>query len=273
MNIFIEYCGLKKIKQIIRKTANLGGDAENNYTIIFYKKVPWLTIYYLLNHLKNGNRLEIVCELSSISHIKLKYFLSSKRIKSSFILMKEITIGKLYLLQNAKKIVKLVDCFGTNQLQNVKNVVVNDVTKGENEWLDSDIKRWCYGLNPIFQCEFSSCLGKNIVFYKDERIGICPIHKDKGILGNFEEIDNIFETKQFETILINAIEQRAQCQNACEIFSLCRGGCALVGKCEYYKAQYSRALQEKENIIKQKQSLDDVSLETVLAIVQSKFIH
>lgn len=57
-------------------------------------------------------------------------------------------------------------------------------------------------------------------------------------LGNifeFNNVDDIFQSKQFVKLLQKAIIKRNNCKNHCEFFDICKGGCLNDEECKEKK--------------------------------------
>lgn len=157
----------------------------------------------------------------------------------------------------------------------VDRYIANSIELFE-EWIhEKDVKVpllpfYQYILNSIYgpnisDCPHASCLTNWICLYPNGDLYPCGKACPKEFcLGNIDEIDSIddaFQSKGFEKMLLGSIERREGCKE-CQIFDYCNGGCSIDALCDgdmtargdiscrYYKEVFThikRTLDEIQN--------------------------
>ena len=164
--------------------------------------------------------------------------MSKNPITLAILVSHQLTNKQKSLLLKAKRTVKIVD--NSNCSENIEfyksfNKIIYKTDK-EDQILDADIMHLYKFYEPIFQCKFSSCLGKNIYVDKEGKVHYCPQHLNESVLGKIGETKKYFENHQFNQIVKRAIEKRNSCKNNCEYYDYCAGACPLEdGCCDFYE--------------------------------------
>lgn len=93
--------------------------------------------------------------------------------------------------------------------------------------IDSDDLLCLKNGNKPDGCSFSSCLGKVVYVKTDGKLSPCP--KMSGVHLNSMtaegRINQIFDTADFKSVLLQQIQKRNRCKSNCTYYNLCLGGC------------------------------------------------
>jgi radical SAM protein with 4Fe4S-binding SPASM domain len=131
----------------------------------------------------------------------------------------------------------------------------------KNEEHDFIDEQKYYGIasgKPVQNCEFSSCLGKNLYISHDGVASFCPHRITETKMCNIYKTDNVFSNEVFINVLKESIAQRYACAN-CLFRQKCNGYCALEN-CSVFKNKFETAYADIQNIIMQKEKLSTIPL-------------
>ena len=120
----------------------------------------------------------------------------------------------------------------------------------------------------VYQCHYSSCLGKTLYIGADGSVSFCPHHIEQSRIGTVEKLDGIFENPVFYEVLSGTVAKRRQCKQTCSHFEKCKGGCPFENDCEEFRKAYPAALQDQDAIISGNTDLSTLPLYKELAVLR-----
>ncbi|MBQ9730488.1 MAG: SPASM domain-containing protein [Clostridia bacterium] len=133
----------------------------------------------------------------------------------------------------------------------------------------ADVAELCLLGTPIYQCAFSSCLGKTLYVDARGEVSFCPERIEETKIGNLFEETPIFERPTFISVLEKQIEKREQCKKNCSLFSACHGGCALTDTCAKFREEQKTTVQKIDEVVKEKKPLSGESKLITTAILRA----
>ena len=170
------------------------------------------------------------------------------------------------------------------------NIYIDDFSGGLNTWRYQSDKRILYNDSiaqvlrkcnlystaagrPGMECEFTSCLGRNICISAEGNISFCPKHPEQSFLGSVMSEGNPFENDNFKECLTNMIRKRKSCKESCKWFGVCNGGCVYKADCQQQKENLNTAFTEIENIIINRKSLEGLPVYLEQAVLYKLFVN
>jgi radical SAM protein with 4Fe4S-binding SPASM domain len=194
--------------------------------------------------------------------------LSKNPITLTLVVSKKLNEKSKHLLQKAKKTVKVIDNSGSKEnIEFYKSSNKILYKAGDVDMaLDVDIMHLYKFYEPLFGCNFSSCLGKNIFVDRDGKVHFCPKYPEKSIVGTLDSAKDYFKADTFIDTLNNAVEKRKQCKNDCKYYEYCGGACPLQDGCSDFPELFEKNSVCIDKIIKNGEDLAKQSY-TVAKIV------
>jgi radical SAM protein with 4Fe4S-binding SPASM domain len=141
-------------------------------------------------------------------------------------------------------------------------------TNSEDMILSVDLMHLYKFYEPIFQCKFSSCLGKNIFISRKGTVHFCPMHVENSFMGSIYSQNNYFDTQIFKNVLHSAIEKRSNCKSTCKYYDHCSGGCPLECGCCNFPELFEKKKSEFDRITQNNEPLTDKKLAVAKIVVK-----
>jgi radical SAM protein with 4Fe4S-binding SPASM domain len=108
---------------------------------------------------------------------------------------------------------------------------------------------------PIFQCKFSSCLGKNYYVDKKGIVSFCPNHLKESVVGLVNGAEKFKDSDLYVSVLKKAIDKRDNCKATCKYYEYCAGGCPLEDGCCGFPEEFTKSSTHIDNILKNSEDL------------------
>ena len=138
----------------------------------------------------------------------------------------------------------------------------------ENTIRLADIYHLTTSHKAIYQCHYSSCLGKTLLVARDGSVSFCPKHPKESLLGSVETLEGIFDAPVFYETLSRTVGKRNTCKASCPHFEKCKGGCPFENDCDAFRSSYDAALQDRDDIIRREADLSALPLYKELAVLR-----
>lgn len=183
-----------------------------------------------------------------------------------------ISKAKWRMIQKLKGTIYIDDFSGgmnTQKYQTNKRILYNDT---HNQSLKKYNLYSTVAGRTGMECEFSSCLGKNIYISKDGNMSFCPIYPERSLLGSVLSERKPFENEYFAECLKSMIRKRENCKRICKWFYLCNGGCVFKSDCQQQKENLSRAFSDIEETIKRRKSLENLPFYLEQSVLYKLFV-
>jgi radical SAM protein with 4Fe4S-binding SPASM domain len=195
---------------------------------------------------------------------------SKKRISLTLVISKLLSKKAQNLILKANNVLKIIDL--SNNDSNIKFYKSIDKiiykTDTVDLILDTDIMHLYKFYETVFQCKFSSCLGKNIFVSKNGTVHFCPIHTEKSLVGNIYCTENYFDNQTFKNVLHSAVEKRDNCKSTCQYYEHCAGACPLEDGCCDFPELFEKNKTELDRIIQNNEPLTDKKLAVAKIVVK-----
>ena len=134
--------------------------------------------------------------------------------------------------------------------------------------LDADLMHLYRFYDTVFQCNFSSCLGKNFFVSRRGTVHFCPEHPEESLVGDIRSGEKFLENERFRAVLSEAIKKRTACRESCEYYDFCEGGCPLRDGCSDFPALFKKNAGEFDRIVAENQSLEGKKLAVAKIVVK-----
>ena len=138
----------------------------------------------------------------------------------------------------------------------------------EDQILDADVMHLYRFYETVFQCKFSSCLGKNFFVSRNGTVHFCPEHLQDSLVGRIGDEGNYLESERFRAVLSEAIKKRSECREHCEYFDYCSGACPLEDGCSDFPALFKKNAAEFDRIVSENESLEGKKLAVAKIVVK-----
>lgn len=257
MNIYIEYKNYSFFKKAYEYVVGNSEKEVNKAYIINYKggfvKKPRI-------YLKRNGIYDVEYVIYGVKGLNraIKYLNYNKNpINLTLIIDKEISERAKKIILKAQKTIKIIDF--SNNLENIEfyksfNKIIYK-TNDEDVILSVDLMHVYKFFEPIFQCKFSSCLGKNYYVDKKGIISFCPNHLSESMIGDIKSNEKFKDNKLFSSVLNKAIEKRDNCKENCKYYEYCVGGCPLEDGCCNFPEMFEKSSTYVDNIINNNKDL------------------
>ena len=191
-------------------------------------------------------------------------------ISLTIVLNKPLSAGAKKALLRAEKECKVIDRSPGGANVPFCNSFANVLCKSaaEDQILDADVMHLYKFYEPAFQCNFSSCLGKNFYVTKSGTVHFCPEHLNESIVGNVMSAEKYLESDRFQAVLSEAIKKRTDCHNRCEYYDYCSGACPLREGCSDFPALFKKNAAEFDRIVSGNEPLDGKKLAVAKIVVK-----
>ena len=270
MNIYLENANLlKNNRRLNRCCAKFGVSDPVHFHLICSGSVSPLHLYLLTS----GNKSIATLTL----HIPVKHLTGAliRMINSSALLSCVVLVDAPLKKRQWKRIcrlggiIRIVDSCGEENLRLYReNRNVTWEAGEENTIRLADIYHLTTSRKAIYQCHYSSCLGKTLFIAKDGTVSFCPRHPQESILGTVDKLDDLFEAEIFYKTLLRTVEKRRDCKEHGPHFEKCKGGCPFENDCDAFRGAYTEALRERDRIIAREEELSKLPLYKELAVLR-----
>lgn len=263
MNLYIEYNNFfsfsKRISRVCKEFEH--GNNPVFLTIIFSGPVLSITLIRMLLHRKvHVGRIEFeIPDRFLTAHI-IKSIDKTNRTTLCVRVEHNLTDKNKNALSDTQNVVKVKDLTESEDnrifYDQTRNILAS--CSGKDEILNADIAHLTNSQLPIFQCHFSSCLGKTLYISRDGTISFCAENPGKTVLGSINDskpLSELFNNPVFEQMLYKSIEHRRFCKSSCGFFTKCKGGCAMIDECQLFKDVTSQFINKRNEVINAKSSL------------------
>lgn len=149
----------------------------------------------------------------------------------------------------------------------------------------SYVKDIIFGSTSV--CWHTSCLGRWICVHPDGTIYPCsreyPLGYSYGNIKDINSVDELWESKGFEKLLRSTVERRSKCEEKCDLYEFCQGGCSCnaltEGKiednngftCRTYYSIFTYVREKIESLLKQDISVIKESINPMVVDLLIKF--
>lgn len=260
MTVHLEYKNLKFFKEQFSKLTNKLPKTIPAVHIHFSKRVSLAPYFYLK---RKGIPVHLTLDVKKLTK-RILLLANKKRFTLSLTANKKLTSLDLKKLKRLKnQTVFYVD----ERPQTLNHLLIkNDAC---DQAFTADVYELCLAGQPIYQCAFSSCLGKNVYLSLKGELSFCPEHKEETKIGSLEDETPIFERPAFLKVLEKQIEKRENCKKDCKLYAACRGGCALKDDCEKFKKEHSSIKQKLQDAIENNAPLTKDDLLSAEALLRA----
>ena len=174
-------------------------------------------------------------------------------------------------LLRAEKEIKVIDnspgCANVPFCNSVAAILCKSAA--EDQILNADVMHLYKFYETAFQCNFSSCLGKNFYADKNGTVRFCPVYPEKSVVGSIKSEEKYLENERFGSVLNEAIKKRAACRDHCAWFDYCRGACPLQEGCSGFPELFQKNAGELDRIIRENESLEGKKLAVAKIVVKN----
>lgn len=100
-------------------------------------------------------------------------------------------------------------------------------------------------------CEYSSCMGKYLYLDKNDQVYFCAKKREHTQMYSLgEAMPESLYNEVYERALSMVIAKRNPCVENCQLFHLCRGGCAFLEKKPEVCEEYAKKISRMEDFIR-----------------------
>lgn len=259
MNIYIEDRGLTQNLRLLKKCFSaLSQETCFDLHITSEHKVSLLSLILLVFWLKKIRHIELTQNIKYTT-FPILLFANAKNSFSFNVLVHE----KLSKNQK-KKIERLrgkIHIYDTSTFSNEEYYLSHRNIVFKNKDHDLIDEQKYYGIvsgMPVQNCEFSSCLGKNLYVSPDGIASFCPKRIKETSMCNIYETENFFSNEIFINVLKESIDRRYTCSN-CHFKIKCNGYCPLE-HCSIFKNKFEAAYTDIQKIVSQQTTLSTIPL-------------
>lgn len=270
MNIYFENAGFRKnYKTVSRCCRQFGGSDPLYFHIICEKGLSPLHLYLLTRGNQGIATVTLRIHARKLTDPLVRLCNSSGLLDTVILVDKALTHKQWKRICRLNGILRIVDTSDAPNeafYESNRNVIWR---KGNTDTLLlADIYHLTVSDRAIYQCHFSSCLGKTLFIAKDGAVSFCPHHPAESRLGTLEQLDGIFDAPVFYDTLMASVAKRNHCKNSCPHFEKCKGGCPLESDCDTFLRLYPDALRDRDEIIARQTDLTALPLFKELAVLR-----
>lgn len=259
MTVHLLYDGIrtfrKQVKAVLAKFPK-----TTVFHIHFHKRADLRTYFYLK---KRGLQTVFTLPVLALSP-KLRSLANKRNVT---LVLSANTLSKKDFIKTDKlknlTVIKTED----EQALEKRNLLVKNTCVDQP--FSADVAELCLLGAPVYQCAFSSCLGKTLFVDLQGEVSFCPEHIEETRLGNLFDETPIFERAAFLQVLEKQIEKRERCKENCPSFSACRGGCAIVDTCNSFKSVWKETAKKIDDVVLSKKSLVGEDKQIATAILRA----
>lgn len=270
MNIYLENAGFSRnFRRLSRCCRHFGASDPVHFHLICRRGVSPLHLYLLTA----GNKSLATLTL----HIPARHLTGSlvRLCNSSSLLSCVVLVDRALSNRQWKRIcrlnglIRIVDTSGApNEMYYESNRNVVYEKDGANTIRLADIYHLTTSDKAIYQCHYSSCLGKTLFIDKNGDVSFCPKHPGESRLGTVDCLDGIFEAPVFYEVLSKTVGKRRECKKNCPHFEKCKGGCPFENDCDAFRSTFTDALRDRDHIIAREEDLSKLPLYKELAVLR-----
>ena len=195
---------------------------------------------------------------------------NKKSISLTLVISKPLSQNARNSILTAKKELRIVDVSGNDSniefYKSFSKIIYK--TDKEDLILDADIMHLYKFYETVYQCRFSSCLGKNLFISRDGAVHFCPVHTEKSAIGSIHSEEKYFDNPTFKDVLHSAIEKRDTCKRSCKYFDHCSGACPLEDGCGDFPELFEKNSSELDRIIQNSEPLTDKKLVVAKIVIK-----
>lgn len=272
MNFYVEnksFSFVKKAYNAVVKNTNKtvfkafvinykGGFNKRQYK--FFKKKGIYDVEYVISGVR-GLR-------AAVKYLRLP----KNPISLTLLIDKPLSEKSKSILLKAKKTVKIIDI--TNSSENIAfyksfNKILYK-TKEEDTILEADIMHLYKFYETVFQCNFSSCLGKNLYVDKSGSVHFCPNNLSESTVGTIFGNEKYLSSPLFDETLQNAIKKREKCKKECKYFDYCMGACPLKEGCSDFVNLFEKGSKFIDEIVDNEKDLSSLNYAVAKIIIKDR---
>lgn len=270
MNIYLENANLLRNNRRLRECCEQFGKSDPvHFHLICSRGVSPLQLYLLTAGNKSIATLTIHIRMAHLTGALVRMCNASALLSCVVLVDRPIKPRQWKRISRLGGIIRIVDSSGVDHRElyrENRNVVWE--TPEENTIRLADIYHLTTSQKAIYQCHYSSCLGKTLFIARDGTVSFCPRHPEQSILGSAERLEGLFEAPVFYETLLRTVQKRKQCKQSCPHFEKCKGGCPFEDDCDAFRSTYSEALRDRDEIIARKTEPDGLPLYKELAVLR-----
>lgn len=270
MTIYIEKTGwLKTYRHIKQSYQYFKGANELNYYLIAPKGISMISVLIWFYGKKIRN-IELVLPVKSLRP-RLLQWIQRKNVRFSVTLIadskrKEKEWKKICKLDGVIRIRDSRESSEVKKYEQERRVLVK--SKQSDGFADADEFRLACGENCIYQCKYTSCLGKYVYIAKDGKMSFCPAHASETVVGHIGTPEQFFDSEVFADALQRMIAKREICKRECAYFKKCKGGCLFENDCEGFKERQRSYETEITHLLERQIGLDAIHLAKEISLLQ-----
>ncbi len=272
MNIHIEnrnYWGNKRILKCIFE--KITRDETVKLFLISESAVSWLHIFLLANLYKRVRSITVILPVEKLSHLLVAFANRNDALTIQLRVTQHITKRQWKKLLNIKGALIIQDASldedNITRYQATRNIIFK--AQQHNTCANAGIYNLAAG--NITECEYSSCLGRNLYIAKDNVVSFCPKRPKDSFMGDITSTKRLWENVNFQTALQDMIDRRAECRAACSLYDMCKSGCYFWKDCKGFVEAYRDAQEDISSIISRNEDLALLPLSKEYAVLYSLF--
>lgn len=270
MNIYLENAGLlPNFRRLNNCCKEFATTDPVHFHLICPKGVSPLHLYLLTARNKAIATLTLHIPVRYLSGILVQMCNATAPLGCVVSVDRALTPGQWKRICKLNGIIRIVDTSDApNEDLYRRNRHVIYEKGNENTLRLADIYHLTAADKSIYQCHYSSCLGKTLLIARDGSVSFCPKHPEESLIGSADRLEDIFESPVFYDILSQAVRKRKQCKDTCPHFEKCKGGCPFEDDCRSFRDTYSAALADRDDIIARQADLSALPLYKELAVLR-----
>lgn len=270
MNIYLENAGFwRNFTTVNRCCKTLPTSEPLHFHLICRRGLSPLHLYLLTSGKKNIATITLRISVGKLTPSLVRLCNASNLLGTVILVDRPLTQRQWRRIRKLNGILRIVDTStsANEALYDAERRVVYQ--KGGTDTLRmADIYHLTASDKAIYQCHYSSCLGKTLLIRKDGSVCFCPSHPEKSRLGTLEDLGSIFESPVFYQTLASTVAKRRGCKQNCPHFEKCKGGCPFENDCDTFPGSFTAALADRDDIIAREADLSELPLYKELAVLR-----
>lgn len=270
MNIYLENAGFfPNFRRLNRCCREFAVKDPVHFHLICPKGVTPLHLYFLTARNKAIATMTLHIPAKHLTGTLVRLCNASAPLRCVILVDRALTPGQWKRICKLNGIIRIVDTGDApneDLYRENRNVVYE---KGDvNTIRLADIYHLTAADKSIYQCHYSSCLGKTLLIRRDGSVSFCPQHPEESKIGSVDQLEDIFESPVFYDTLSQAVQKRSRCKATCPDFEKCKGGCPFEDDCQAFRAAYGAARSDRDDIIARQADLSALPLYKELAVLR-----
>ena len=270
MNIYLENAGLvRNHKRLGRCCRQFGTKEPVHFHLICHRGLSPLHLYLLTAGNKSLATLTLHIHVRRLTGALVGLCNASSLLSCVVLVDRKLTDRQWKRICKLGGIIRIRDTSSApneERYQTNRNVIWEK--DGTGTIRTADLYHLTTSDKAVYQCHYSSCLGKTLYIAADGTVSFCPHHAGKSRIGTVDKLDGIFESPVFYEVLSGTVAKRRHCREVCPHFEKCKGGCPFENDCEEFLTAYPEALRDRDAIIAAETDLSTLPLYKELAVLR-----